>query len=375
MKKLLIVLTLFGAVYFGMGLLNAGTYKKCAGYSGREKQRCWKSQFEETLESKGVKAGFGLLNNLYTNDPEFASSCHDYTHLIGESAYKEYAEGKKVDIGSQPSWCGYGFYHGFIISLFKDGKGKAEAVEFCRSTDKTSGLDCFHGMGHGFVDFNSDQLKSVNDIQIVISQGLSLCRDVTEDESELVRCKDGVFHSIFDVAVGEAELLSILVPKNDPFFYCKKQDIHNRSVCLGAMSTVIMAVSKNDFLVALDLVSRSLNHEDAALVIRQMSGYEAYRSLKNEGDLNSDVIACKGLVGILKNECLKGLVEGVADFGEPGREEYGVIDFCNNRNLGLDEKDFCFRHAVEYFGGYFGEEKRGLLCNLIDNKYCINMDE
>jgi hypothetical protein len=366
-KKIPIIVAVFLLAIGIFFVLNKKEMPECTESDG-EKALCWKNQFTKTLDSKGIDAAFLLLSDIYKKDQNFAASCHDYTHLIGEKASELYIAGENIKLDIESSYCGYGFYHGFIISLLKSGRDPKEAARFCNEGGVVAGLDCFHGMGHGFVDFNSSQLTSLEDIQVVINSGLKLCVSVSTKEEEIGRCKDGVYHSIFDVAMGDPTLIAITSPRSDPFRMCKKQKDEDRDICVMSSSTVIMTINDNDFGSALNMAYKELGSE-AHAIIRQMAGYEAMLSLKNN-TLESDISACKKLPQNLKEECIKGLVEGITDFGEPGREALLVKNFCGDALFNNTEKKYCHDHALDYFGRYLGPEKKENLCEIIGYQNC-----
>jgi hypothetical protein len=177
---------------------------------------------------------------------------------------------------------------------------------------------------------------------------------------ERLRCKDGVYHSLFDIAMGEPDLIKLISGEGDIFDYCGRFDEEDRAQCLTSSSTLVMAVNNNDFGRSTVEIKRRLG-QDGTGAIRQMAGYQAYR-VGSSGDFKESITACKNLGGSLSDECIRGLVEGPTDFGAPGEEEVAVTDFCNNESFDSKDKSFCFEHAVEYFGIYFGNEKKLQLC-------------
>lgn len=340
----------------------------CQGLVETGRSLCLEKEFKYILGSKGVEAGFDLLTLLYNGDATFPPTCHDYTHLIGQEAYKRYAKGERFKLTDAGS-CGYGFYHGFIVSLFQDGKGKEEASEFCDWANKslstetsTTSLDCYHGIGHGMVDFSLGG-ASHGDTQKLVDQSLRLCRDVGASEREIGRCVNGVFHSSLGIMSIENA--------SDVFAFCEGQKESDNKQCLSASSSFVMESLQGDFSKSALFTQNSLDTNNAGLVIRNMAGYEAYRAVNNAQKIRDDIKVCRALTLPLKEECIRGLIEGLTDFGVPGEEEKGVAVFCKEGQFREEESDFCLKHATDYFGDYFGPEKQQKLCQLIGAEYCL----
>lgn len=338
----------------------------CEGVSQENRAICLKEEFDEILTKFGIHAGFDLLTFLYQKDINFPSSCHDYTHLIGEEAYKRFSKGEKFKLTSATSYCGYGFYHGFILSLFEDGKGRQEAANFCSfandtlsSQTSTTILDCYHGIGHGMIDFNLSESFSLDLGQKVVDTSLKLCKDASKNEEQVGRCFNGIYHSVLD-----------LVSQNgsDVFDFCRLQSNENLEQCFSASSSFVMRDNNDDFAKSTLITQDELEEKFARIVIRSMAGYEGYRSVGNEEAMKKDIKICQMLTKTLKEECIRGLVEGLTDFGMPGAEEKEIKIFCQDGEFNEEESNFCFNHALDYFGRYFGEVKKQKLENLINNK-------
>ncbi|MCE9549079.1 hypothetical protein K8Q98_01635 [Candidatus Nomurabacteria bacterium] len=82
-----------------------------------EKYNCWRDELENILNRKGLSASFDVLAVLYETEPDFVSECHGYTHELGEKAYFLFSRYKNIEMTPKASYCGYGFYHGFIETM------------------------------------------------------------------------------------------------------------------------------------------------------------------------------------------------------------------------------------------------------------------
>ena len=120
--------------------------------------QCWKDRIDQASDERGLDAAFAVLAEAYAQDPSFASNCHGFTHSLGQEAYQRFKNNELATISPKTSYCGYGFYHGFMEGLLHDGKNVAEARQFCihinqQLNHKTSvWTPCLHGIGHGVTD-------------------------------------------------------------------------------------------------------------------------------------------------------------------------------------------------------------------------------
>lgn len=368
------IIGLLGVGYFLSGSLffsekKAKTCSKKARY--QEKVVCWNDLLKNVAASEGVEEGFNLFLHLYEGYPEFAESCHDYTHTIGENAYSEYSQYGEVEVVPETSYCGYGFYHGFIIAMVEEEGSVSKSSEFCdyankKLKDEVPGiaLDCYHGIGHGATDFMFGNGVEVDITQEMINESLDICERVARNENELSRCLDGVYHALTEVNIQENDLFS----KEDPFKLCRAQPEKYQLGCYGSLAFLIMEFNENNFGNAINEVETLQNDIYAQTLIRQLSGYQGYRTVE-KSDNKESVLACRNTQERLKKECFKGLIEGLTDFGEPGKEHEKPIALCTKDYLLEDERALCFTHALDYFSRYFGEERKDKACEIIVKKF------
>ena len=336
-----------------------------------EKERidCYGDIVSATLQRDGIQEAFSVVKNFYQNDPSFATSCHEFTHLIGEEAYKKFKQESKFEVVPETYYCGYGFYHGFIIKLMSSGDDLSLAQQFCMYTDRainensqTTQLDCYHGIGHGVTDYSSTELLGSGKEQVLIDNSVALCEEVSSSNEQLLRCIDGIFHSIGDIYLSDPDYMNSK-DEQDPMALCRRQNIEHRKVCYGAMGYLVMQNFKEDFDKALGYASQIEEPEYAKALIRPMAGYRSYSTLGIDKN-GENITSCSMLDDELAKECLMGLVEGITDFGTPGKEHEEVVRFCRTEGSPAWVADFCLDHAVKYFGSYFGQEKKSLLCSL-----------
>ena len=329
---------------------------------------CWESVIKQSLFVGGPKTAFSALKYLYEEEPEIRAECHDYAHYIGESSYELYKKSGAIGLAPEASYCGYGFYHGFIIAMMADGKEPFEVSRFCEDANSElskdnpiTRLDCYHGIGHGVTDYDFRNIPKIETAQILIESSTNLCKDVAPGEEELAWCADGVFHSVTEVPLQD---LPKFIDKNAPLSFCEAQEKDFQGACYESLGFLLMQLTNNDFAEALSYSKGVDNPLYKANMIRLLSGYQAYRTA-SDPDYIEDISSCRSLGSILFEECLKGLVEGSLDFGNPGDEYAALAKLCASEELSSQETDFCLSHAASHLGGTLGETKRDEFCDLM----------
>jgi hypothetical protein len=160
----------------------------CTGALAQDFQ-CFRRHFEVITRHYGPTVALSALKQLYARDPYVVSQCHQFTHVIGNTASELYPEiGEAFRFGDGVCWSGY--YHGVVeqaAKRFSVDTIKASTNDLCAlvpGKDRYSFdyYNCVHGLGHGFMAISKNELF----------ESLSLCNNLTgrwEQES----CYGGVF--------------------------------------------------------------------------------------------------------------------------------------------------------------------------------------
>lgn len=373
---LAILIAIVTTAYYVFNSLSLAAVKakqcsKVADYG--QKAVCWEELLKNEVTSRGIDKGFDLFLHLYETYPEFSKTCHDYTHLIGEEAYGEYSSQGEVEVVSETSYCGYGFYHGFIIAMMAEEGSISKSSEFCDYANEKLqaevpgiALDCYHGIGHGATDFVFSNEGDLSVDQTMINNSLDICEQVGGNENEVSRCVDGVYHALTEVNIENTDLYD----KEDPFKLCKTQPEKYKTACYGSLAFLIMEFNNNDFEAAVNEVEGLQNSDYAKTLVRQLSGYQGYRTV-DQSDFRASIFVCRNTQPRMKEECFKGFVEGLTDFGKPGKEHEKVIGLCSKDYLLDEERRLCFTHGLDYFSRYFGEDRKKEACDMIEDQYKI----
>ena len=341
---------------------------RCSNLTEAAKTGCWQGVLAKEVQRRGVNSSFEVLARLYETEADFAESCHDFAHVIGEAAYAKYTNFGTIDFSEKAGYCGFGFYHGYIISMTASTQKLSEVKEFCSLANKTlsnsSGgvlLDCYHGIGHGVADYSLGDVSKAT-AKVLIDNSLAFCEEISENDNQLSRCSDGVYHALTEVGV-EAVASHI---KDDPTTFCLSQDINYQEACFSSLGFLLMQLNGDNFGMAAGF-SKEVGRFGAGFV-RQLAGYQGYRTV-DAIDHGYEIEVCRSLGGNLSKACMMGLIEGMTDFGEPQEEHLSTIDFCHESAFAEEEKDFCLNHAVGYFETYFGKERKKDACRILQNSY------
>ena len=133
--------------------------------SGTSRLLCYKDFFgvlviKEESNAEALDLAFTLAKLGAIDD------CHFASHYIGHVAFEENPNVIENLFGIDSSICRGGFYHGTLAAHFSQLKEEGKSISNSYKTlcNKLMGTvdyqDCVHGLGHGFVHYYSDDLKS-----------------------------------------------------------------------------------------------------------------------------------------------------------------------------------------------------------------------
>lgn len=338
--------------------------------SESEKLQCWENSIDSTLNHQGIDQAFEVVGKLYQSEPVFASSCHDFVHLIGKKAYKLFSNHQEFNLSSKTSYCGYGFYHAFMEALLKDGGDLGKARQFCDYVDRKmhdQNADakgaCYHGIGHGVAD-NHDQKTWENERDLV-NNALTLCEKVAPDDVLLDRCSSGVFNVLAIAYNGNR----LQINSQDPLWFCRhlQNDIYKKT-CYDEMNTALFALAKKDFISAALFLEDVKEDEFASSGIRSLAGAFGMSDVQNL-DFEKSINDCHRLQERLRLSCIKGFAAGLIEGGSPALEYEKALQFCNDILLNTEEKQVCFEEVLWLSSTYYPKQKHKLVCNKVLDKF------
>lgn len=291
---------------------------------------CWEADVTRVLHKEGIDAAFVLIDKLYKEDPRFQRSCHDVMHLLGSSAYERYAMDEAVTDHPQASYCGYGFYHGFIEKmLLSEGPTHYDKVrEYCESlATPTSGGgsgSCFHGIGHAIFDTLDSSMWG--DGAAMVEEGTRMCEFALVDTEARIRCASGV-HNSFANAMSRLSY-SLSYQGFDAIKFCRTLPEEYRETCFGEVLTGQIRNINLDRAQALDLL-RTLTPGERALEYYYYFATEAKRDISHF-DSKAYAAACEQLGSEdWTRRCIAGVVQGIRE-ESPTQKTYVIaFPFCS----------------------------------------------
>ena len=314
-----------------------------------EKQKCWDDVLELTLDNEGLDKAFAIFGELYQSDPEIPKACHGWSHVLGKAAYDQFAQQKDVILRKETSYCGYGFFHGFIERLLQESHDLQKTKEFCdyasaKLKNEARGVyyNCVHGIGHGSVDIEDSRLWG--NFQAMIRPGLDNCESIFENSADLRTCVDGAFNAMQQyVYRGEYDLV---FNRDDLFSICRDEPEQYKESCYFEFVGLISDVTKNDFQKASDLLlQEKISAKVATVAIRKMSADFMQNDIVNP-DYQKNIINCRRLAEYLRIACTEGIAIGLISHGEPSKEYVKGLDFCKKNYLTENEKNICYQKIV-----------------------------
>lgn len=180
-----------------------------------EGQKNLEEYFAKVAQKKGGEYAYKLLKIAILPYP---SDIHLIAHAIGYVLYQQQgANGIKVCTADFQ----YGCSHSIVIGLFtqKGLKAMPEVIQACKKAPgNNSYASCFHGVGHGVLDFVGYDLP----------KAIDLCKQMrTGDFSvEYSECVGGASMEMIDGGIGDPKTWAVQSPKyllkNDPLSPCNQ---------------------------------------------------------------------------------------------------------------------------------------------------------
>lgn len=368
-----------GAIPAQQPLINSGSkilgsQVTCIGENS-EKYRCWESAVDEELEKNGLDGAFDAIARFYSSDQTF--DCHGFSHKLGVSAYKKFAKHEDLGLTPKTSYCGFGFYHGFMETLLLTTGNPQEARDFCEYADKSlasqttdAGGACYHGIGHGAVD-GSDP-TAWGDPEAMIAPGMKICTTVSETEHQLYRCITGVFNAIEILSIDDKYMLFEM--QKDPFSLCHGQPENYREGCYTNMIPALMRLKKDNIEEIARIIESTIKNDDdykiRGMVISSIF-HETIRIGFNEGksDYSDAVNLCRSLETRSHLPCIAGLSRGFMKYGEPEKEYIRTIAFCQSEKLTEVESNECFSNILSLLRIFYPSAKAESICRSVEEKY------
>lgn len=347
--------------------------------------QCWQNLLNSTLEDKGLPATFDLLADLYAKEPLFAKECHSFVHEIGKATYSKFKASEDFELNSKTSYCGYGFYHGFMETLLYTTGDINQAQDFCKyvgeklAGETTDGEGaCYHGIGHGAVD-GADP-SAWGDYEKMIGPALEMCADVAGDDrsqyGKLYRCVTGAYNSL-EILSSDPKYKLVEMQK-DPFYICPFQIEEYKEGCYTNMLPALLRFTKSDLIESQKHVEK-IPEDTGKFSVRgpvTSSLFHEFIRLnlsKPDYDIKTGINICHSLKDPYRISCIDGLSGGYMKYGEPGKAYIKGLAFCARNDLMEDEREVCYNSILSRLRLWYSQSKSNEICNSVPSdfrKYC-----
>jgi len=345
----------------------------CQNLQVSQKQQCWENKMEQILKTGELDQAFVLMDTLFKTEPDFAPTCHGFAHLLGEKAYSLFVTNREFNLSNKTSYCGYGFYHGFMEKLLHTSKDVNQAKAFCKYAGgklKNQTVDaegaCYHGIGHGAVEDVTDP-KLFGKPQSIIQPSLDLCQKVADTEDKLFRCRSGVFNAL-EIVTSQGRY-NLSLNREDPLWICRVQPDQYKRSCYTQMVVAVMNVTNNDFEKSAQILN-TIPEDDLAK--ESLSGLIVELVNQGKTDYKTTIDFCRKLSDRFHLPCITGFGEGFLKYGPPRNEYVKAVDFCSSPLLTSDEKKACFNRILSVLRIWYTVEKASHICQSVEEKYRLN---
>lgn len=310
---------------------------------------CWENEIVEALREGGIEKGFTVFDSLYKDNPEFQANCHDVSHALGKEAYRLFSTTRTVIDDPSTAYCGYGFYHGFIESMFiADGPSQYnDARKYCDELRVTYGDavagPCFHGIGHAVFDSLDGALWG--DAQKMVQASLSACERAlaSEQEKDRVQCASGVYNALGNALSARDYFLSH--DTTDIIALCRNQKSIYKEGCMIQAGIGYIRYKQMDRQQALQFVL-SLEPSLAEPGVDTYINNEVLRDFTTF-DPETYQKTCSSLPAtVYRLRCIDGTLGGIDNLSNPHEGYKLMFSFCsffNDPSL----RENCYQSAIQ----------------------------
>jgi plastocyanin len=345
----------------------ARTALDCGTVPDAEKFACWNEVVVALLQQKGVTPALQQIRQWYATEPRFASECHDYLHKAGEAAFA--TRFVPEELGPEASYCGYGFFHGYMERTLAETGSTQTAVEFCaavvRSQPRNIGDACYHGFGHGLFTQAAETMTDKTGPEIVGKALVGCVAMAGEQQETAARCSSGVF---MEYAVSSTEgLYGLSVDARNPFGLCKSQVVIFQSDCYRQLQILVSSITGDDIRAGLRF-SEAIPDTGLARTMTEtyMGGAPDIKSASN---VSRAAAICAQVQSRISQACVNGIALAYLLKGVPGNEGESAVAFCQSAAVPAPQQHVCVAFVVNYVQHSYAPERLKQFCTA--TKECV----
>lgn len=349
-----------------------------------QKLDCWYEIMRTVHNKEGTAAAFEVFNTLYENEPLFVrTGCHLHAHRIGDFTYYDnYVLTRDLDAIDFPDGsqiCGYGFYHGFFEHLVQDNPEPEYVTELCnyfdnRLTSRMPGIriTCYHGSGHGFTlaEVDEGDMSHWGNYDSIIEKPLELCSQLSEaSEGEMEECRQGVFNVL--VLWMESEEHGLTYDWEDPFWLCADQEYINKNSCYYEVGQKLDGVSGHSIERTMEVLEDIPDQEFVGMLLSTAVAGFLQRTITTDTQFEY-MEACVEMHTDLQHDCIGGVVAGLMEHGNPGKEHVKAIEICSVPYLNDTQRNQCFDELGGRLKKFHSDDIIYTMCMQTENEHFRN---
>lgn len=333
-----------------------------------QQKTCWRFLLENTLKKNGLKKSFVLFRELAQLLP---NECHQFAHDLGEYAFQAHARGENVQLDEAASFCGYGFWHGFMAKMMKESDFEA-AKKFCESMasstpelTSTARDNCAHGIGIGLIP-DPPPPELWGNAQPLIESALRYCSTIEKKDFMIDNCYSGVFHAIIDYM--QKKQYGFHFDPTSPLALCLAQEEQYGVQCYYQVAAKLPSLTNRNLANVFQLLQQIsdvhvFQHTFALAIMNFIN-----QQMSNEDYLNF-LEDCQKLDSTVSNLCITGVIRSLFATGTPEKEYLKGIEFCSSKRLHDQDQLQCFEDVVKLSRLNYAEDKVRDICGTIEKTY------
>lgn len=322
---------------------NSNQIRNCFQLNQAEADVCFEETADKLIKEKGITFTLDQVADAARNTSSFGDSCHGLMHILGKTAYEYYKLDKNFEPSPNMNNCSYGFYHGFMETMFGESGSYQEGADFCRMLDQKSQEvnitgECFHGLGHGVTEDHS--IEKIENVEEFIQKSLRICKLVSKDKDEQHQCGTGVFNGLANMyQTGDKGLV---INKNDPLWMCPEIEEVFIRACYGLMPRIILTVENNNVESSIHLARKTIDERYLSSVIKNIMVVTVVESSTTSHVDNLSKQCIKSAPGY-ETDCIVGLATALFQNAKPGSEYVKAFDFCARSVISSNVKTSCYQ--------------------------------
>ena len=299
---------------------------KCLGLPETFQQSCVNEVFKNLIDKNGVENSFAVMDKLSQNEPLFYSQgCFYFSFLIGQKAYDEINQGKKISLNSYSFLCNYGFYRGLISKIKTTKGGLNNTSYFCNYLNKYGkGIDCYYGIGNALVKYPPDESNWGKPSSLIYS-AINGCKQITGANQSLNSCISGVFN--FVLTYMDNNNYGMHYESPDPLSFCRNINKNYQNICYITVAQRLGYLTGYN-IEKINALLTDIKDANLKRIMLETSVSAVFNGRGANYDLNTLIVGCSKIGKDLQTSCFEGIINGLSVNKANNKNLIGQI--CNN---------------------------------------------